>query len=209
MVYIPRRVRLEASLTEPDWDAWRENYPVTTFAEQQEFLQSTVVQFPHQRHFDVDEAYAAFALIDDPRTVIELGGWDGALAWFMLLSNEIESWVNYDIVAVPQVEQLNGRYRTKLLSDYIWKQPITADVFVGTHVIEHLSEDHLRQLLVAIETRWIYFEAPLLSDGESWEGYGGTHVLELSWPEVEVLVDSHGYEIVRSNKYTRLWRSRA
>lgn len=190
-----------------DWDAWRAEHAEMSFHDQQLFYQRVAREHPEQQHFDLAEAAATFDLINTPgATVVELGGWNGALASRLLSKFPISSWTNYDIVGVPQVCD-HPRYQLVVLDDYFWKLPARpADAFVATHTIEHLTGEELEMLLDALLVDFIYLESPLGSEGQSWAGYPGSHILELGWREVRQLISDMGYVTVRLGADTGLWQ---
>jgi hypothetical protein len=188
-----------------DWDAWRRDHAEMSFAEQQAFYERVAEEYPRQQSFDLEATQRAFNTIGElGLTVVELGGWDGALAEFMLARGGIVSWVNYDIVAVPQVCE-HPAYRLEVLDGYLWERPVlVADVFVATHTIEHLTAEQLARLLDMLWVSYLYLEAPLPSAGPvNWTGYSGSHILELNWEQVGEMLRGRGYEPVVENLWCR------
>lgn len=166
-----------------------------TFADQQAFYQAVLEAYPEQSNFNPDTISTAFDLIQGTALeVVEMGGWNGDLAQWMLPRGDIASWVNYDLVEPPQVCQ-HPAYRLVVLEDYLWNMgPIQADVFVACHTIEHLTWGELAQLLGVLEVNWLYLEAPLpIHERRNWRGYRGSHILELTWLELERELEQRGY----------------
>lgn len=182
------------TLTVIDWDKWRADYPTMTFEDQREFYGRVAELFPCQESYHLDECHAAFDYIGIPDAdVVELGGWNGRLASNMIARGDIVEWVNYDIADVPQVIDVHG-YRRVVLEDWIWTNPIEGDVFVACHTIEHLSHEHLTELLAALRTELVYLEAPLAGDPYDWAGFPGSHKLEIGWLGVADIMETFGYE---------------
>lgn len=190
-----------------DWDAWRAQHATLTFNDQQAFYRRIAAAHPWQRSFHLPTVQEAFDHIDDHGLhVVELGGWDGALAHAMLNRGDIATWRNYDIVGVPQV-CTDPRYGCEVLSDYLWnRDSVRADVFVACHTIEHLTASELTQLLDVLDVNYLYLEAPLPSVGApDWTRYEGSHILEWNWPQVEEALVQRGYRSCATN----LWQSDA
>jgi hypothetical protein len=166
-----------------------------TFADQQLFYGMVLSLHPEQQSFDVKYAHEAFDHIaGENLSVIELGGWDGALAYAMMQRGDIEVWVNYDLVRPAQVCDIPG-YQFVKLEDYFWNlEPQSADVFVASHTIEHLTGEELEKLFSVLDVEYIYLDAPLPESGPvDWKGYEGSHVLELGWDEVSSMLSRNGY----------------
>lgn len=182
-------------MTTLDWDAWRLAYDSLSFAEQQHFYQLVAEYHPEQNSFQVQVVYDAFDKIagSDLR-VVEMGGWDGLLAALMLGRGDVASWVNYDLVQIQQRCAHPG-YEYRVLEGYLWDQgPISADVFLASHTIEHITGAQLEQLVAQLDVAYVYLESPLpLDRRRSWLGYPGSHIMELTWNEVEALLARYGY----------------
>src|SRR4051794_15438819 len=80
-----------------DCDEWRRNYASWTLAEHRAFYSRVWAEFPDQSHHDA-QIVADTILSYAPRTVVELGGWDGSLAVAMLDAFPgVERWTNVEI----------------------------------------------------------------------------------------------------------------
>jgi hypothetical protein len=188
-----------------DWDAWRSEHASMSFADQQEFYGEVAVAHPHQQNFDLAHAHATFDHISGlSQDVIELGGWDGALAEAMLDRVDIARWTNYDLVEVPQVCQRED-YHLRILDDYLWNEgAVKADVFVACHTIEHLTAAELEQLFDVLRVRFIYLQAPIAKQsGQTWSRYFGSHILEIGWDAIDALLLARGYVVVGENLWGR------
>lgn len=166
-----------------------------TFADQVAFYRDVAKVYPVQESSNVGMASAVFDFINgEDLEVIELGGWNGRLASQLVTRPDIRSWVNYDLVVVPQACE-NPRYNLSVLTDWIWNTEIPrADVFVACHTIEHLSAEHFYELAKSLREPWVYFEAPLDEEPTDWNGYAGSHRLDLGWAGVRNLMEMCGYE---------------
>ena len=174
-----------------DWDAWRSQYHTLTYEQHRAFNDHVGRTWPRQEHFDAELA-RLFLDTYQPATVIELGGWDGALA--QQIGGNVESWTNYDITDRPQVCTHPG-YRRVIPDGWAWQQPLQADAFVASHVLEHLSEQHLHELLDALDCQAAYVDVPLKDSPYQWRGYFGSHVLPLSMPQFEAAWQAHGWRV--------------
>lgn len=189
-----------------DWDHWRGEHARMTFADQQAFYRRVAEEHPCQQSFDVPHAQGTFDRIGGSALeVLELGGWDGALAQALLSTRtDIASWTNYDIVAVSQVCR-HPRYRLELLGDYLWNQDeVRGDVFLACHTVEHLTAAELARLFDVLRVEFIYLQAPIEVSGRSnWDGYNGSHILEIGWDEIDALLLERGYAVRGQNLWGR------
>lgn len=179
-----------------DWDAWRAAYPLMDVPAQRAFHSRVYEAYPCQSHFSREPLLDALREAD-PRTVVELGGWDGEAAITMLEQlPRIERWTNYEICgeAVENGHRHERYVGTALQDEWFWDHQRRADVLVACHVIEHLSSTDLERLFRAADVTWIYLEAPLTDSRSSWWGSPTSHVLELSWPEVDAMLADLGFQ---------------
>lgn len=171
------------------FDEWRARYDTLTFHEHQQANTEWAVLYPEQRSFDSDKV-AAFLAGRAHGSVVELGGWDGQLAALMLEQfPDIETWVNYDITDVPQV-CTDHRYERVVLDDWPWLRDARADALVASHVFEHMRGSQIRLLLERWDVDAVFVDAPLAT---SWDGYHGSHILELDKDGLVELVESCGF----------------
>lgn len=180
-----------------DLDAWRTAYPTATYAEQQAFHSRIWEANPDQNHFDASEARLAIEHVQ-PKTVIELGGWDGGLAHLMLDEYPaIRWWTNVEICREAAVAGWEGHahYDAVPLDDWYWTQPWTCDLFVASHVIEHLTAEDLDKTIAATDTPALYFDAPLQDQPTAWQGTTTTHILDIGWEGVTAMCATHGYTL--------------
>lgn len=178
-----------------DFDTWRARHAEMSFADQQAFYEELAERYPVQESFDVAGVASALGAIDCLLDVIELGGWDGKLASIFAERWWLRSWTNYDLVALPQATSSDS-YRLVVLKDYLWNlTPRPADVFIACHTIEHLTERELRSLVEWLDVRWVYLQAPLEAGPTDWDGYHGSHILEIGWAGVSEILTENGYRI--------------
>lgn len=198
-----------------DWDAWRDSYDTTSFQEQAEFYDRVARDYPEQAHWDLAAARRAMAGVE---TVTEVGGWRGELADICLKEHPgLRLWVNYDLCRWALTEGRrckNRRYRARLLKDWPWNTDLPpADLFVSTHTLEHMRWDQVCALARQFRKyRRLHLEVPIhATDGESWRGFTGTHILEASWSDLEALIVTTGFErvAVNSTGFARIYERRA
>lgn len=174
-----------------DFDAWRDSYDTLTFDDQKGVYEDIARLFPCQQSFNIDAAREFIGLYE-PRTVVELGGWDGALANHF---DDLVSWRNYDLVAVPQV-CAKPWYQLCVLEWPFAQYLHVADVFIAMHTIEHFRAAELEQIVPRLCVKACLIEAPLDEAPTDWAGYFGTHILETGWTGVDSIFASAGF-IVR------------
>jgi hypothetical protein len=184
-------------LTTLDWDAWRTAYPHLTYTQHQDFYSLVYAQHPEQRHYSTEHVEQAIEQIN-PRTVVELGGWDGELAHTMLEQYpDIRLWRNVEICreAAAAGEDRHPRYDAVLTNDWYWNKTWTCDLFVASHVIEHLSRQHLDAMVGATNAKALYMDAPLTDQPYQWQGFTGTHILNYGWAGITRTCKTHGYTL--------------
>ena len=179
-----------------DLDKWRNQYPTASHADQVAFHSRIWDSNPHQNHFDADECALAIDHVK-PTSVVELGGWDGELAGRMLTDyQDIRCWINVELcqeAAQSGRWQHPGRYHAPHLEGWYWAVEWKADLFVASHVIEHLTAHDLSCVIAATNAPAMFLDAPLFDAPTNWSGTTTTHILELGWEGVTDLMARHGY----------------
>lgn len=186
-----------------DWNEWRDRYDTLTFGKQQSFYERVFEQFPEQARFDTEALGKLLDHIAEPVSVVELGGWDGAFAHEMLRRREgITRWTNFEISrgAVESGRCEDLRYYGMALEDWYWAFRHEADVFVASHVVEHLKLTDVVRAVLATDCRYIYFQAPLEEAPTSWHNYRGSHILEVGWVGLTATLFDLGF-----NEIVSLW----
>jgi len=185
-----------------DWDAYWAAYPTMTYEQVAEFHRLIWDVFPDQCHHS-REALDRFFAGSGPISVVELGGWRGeAAAWLLDRHPAIARWVNIEICepAVRAPATQDPRYRPVFPDRWAWDlPPAPFDVAVLAHVIEHILPAQLNQLvawLAACGVRRVYVEAPLLDAGQRWRHSTSSHLLEIGWAAVVALFGERGYKLV-------------
>jgi hypothetical protein len=195
-----------------DFDRWRREYPTSTFAQQQIEWDTIYEAYPHQRFWHSQPVVDA--LHTPGMSVTELGGWRGELADAVIPVAEPHAWINYDLcpAAIANSACRWLEYHPVLLDNWPWEVGLApADVFVATHVIEHMMFDELT-MLAEQSRKWatLVIEAPIVQSATSfsWVGNGSTHILEVGWSQVCELFASHGFELTGTYRDTRTFTRR-
>jgi hypothetical protein len=135
--------------------------------------------------------------------VLELGGWKGELADLLLPDfPNIEKWMNYEITpqAVSDNTCKDSRYEVQIPDNYLWTLDIDLskyNVFVASHVIEHLKLVHVKRLLSRLrDIKYLYVDAPLPPNGSMWGGGEFSHIIEIGWTALRDLIESFGFKQV-------------
>lgn len=186
-----------------NFDSWRESYDRTTFAQQAAFYDELACDYPKQNDYDWASVSVALPGI---RHVTEIGGWRGELADQALAAFPLIRWVNYEISswAVGRGSRCDDwRYSGIALSDWPWRQWLwPAHLFVANHVIEHMRFAQFEELSKQfVKYRRLHLQIPIpLDGGADWDGYEGTHALEVGWDEVDALLRSRGFDCTHADE---------
>ncbi|UCD06940.1 MAG: hypothetical protein JSW41_03845 [Candidatus Aenigmatarchaeota archaeon] len=193
-----------------DWSKiyndWRDLYEEWSYKDHQAFYNEIERDWPSQVQCDLGY-FAPFLVkaIEIPEIrVLELGGWKGDIAQLLLaspLGKRIKSWANYDICPAILDKQVckDPRYHVRVPDNWFWETtiPDDYDLFFCSHTVEHLSRDHVKELLSKLDSlrslRYIYLETPLpLScTNNQWKDYRGSHKLQIGWVQLRTLIEAH------------------
>lgn len=192
------------------FDQWRERYWELTNEEQIQFADDLAAKYPDQRHFN-EAVLQPVIFAEQPERVLEIGGWDGALAEHCLDRDpHIAKWVNVDICREASTKARyigSGRQHAVLYNDFRWfryQKAKTYDLAVAAHVIEHLHDaDFVRLVECLSETPLVLFEAPINEGPSDWTGYQGTHILRVGWREIRQVMRHFGYQA--EQKTATIW----
>lgn len=179
-----------------DCDEWRRNYSTWTVADHKKFYAAVWAQYPGQSHAAHELASMVLAT-HRPRSVVEIGGWDGELAVHMLEEHDfIERWTNVEICeeAVDQ-GHYHPRYWPLSPNVWYWENTWKADMLVASHCIEHMTAEHLEAMVRASDVSHMFFDAPLQDGPTQWWGTSTTHILEVGWDGVTEICARHGYAL--------------
>lgn len=182
------------------FNKWRKNYDKMTYQDQQKFYTKLLKAHPHQSQFSKE--YVPFFLnwTNEPSLfVLELGGWDGELAQKMMYQfQNILRWDNYELTELAKEISVckDTGYTVRVPDDFMWnvKIPDEFNVFIASHVIEHIKAKELEKLITNLPKgiKYIYFESPIGQDWDNgdWTDDYSTHILEWGW---KALNDCMGY----------------
>lgn len=186
-----------------DWNAWRASYDEMTFADQQEFYDRVFEEFPEQARFSTRVLGRLLThIVHIPETsldVVELGGWNGGFASETLADYpEIASWTNHEVSAAAVEASVcdDARFRGKALQDWYWHHHHVCDIFVSSHVLEHLKLVDVLRVFDVTSAKWMYLQSPLGEDASDWTNYRGSHVLEVGWRVLVEELDAQGYDLL-------------
>jgi hypothetical protein len=198
--------RQNPGLTTLDWDAWRNAYPDLTYTQQQDFHSLLYAEHPEQRHYSTEHVARAIEQIE-PRTVVELGGWDGDLAHRMLERYpSIKHWCNIELCreAASAGHRRHPNYESPIVDDWYWnlRDSWVCDLFVASHTIEHLTVHHLERTIAATHARALFLDAPLGDKATPWQGSTTTHTLHTGWIGVTQICNRHGYTLAWAEDHT-------
>jgi hypothetical protein len=185
-----------------------------TFVDHKKFWRRLEREHPQQDYTHQD-AVLHFLRDVKARKVVELGGWKGDLASYVLeQESTLTGWVNFDFAPGPIVDP---RYVAVELQDFFWNEiDLTGfDTFVAGHVLEHLKARDLKRVLDTIApVKHAYIEMPILESATNarWGGLA-SHILEIGWKQVETLFEEHnfhvvvrGHDVAMSRAHSPKWR---
>jgi hypothetical protein len=154
-----------------DCDEWRRNYENWTVADHKRFYAEVWAQHPSQSHA-AHELMGMVLATHRPRTVIEVGGWDGELAIRMLEMHDfIERWTNVEICEqAVHLGHYHPRYFPTSPDTWFWDNAWNADMLVASHCIEHMTAKHLEAMIRSSNVDVMVFDAPLQNEPTSWWG---------------------------------------
>jgi hypothetical protein len=164
-----------------DWNQFRNIYHSLSFKRLESICNNIDILYPVQRQHHAVHFCRMIKTLPDDLEVVELGCHEGHLAKRMLeATDKIKWWVGYDFESpIKRNVCMDKRYSTVSLDNWFHKTDIPkCDVFVASHVLEHLSSVQLQQTLTSIDAKHFLFEIPLKEEGRTWNNGACTHVLE-------------------------------
>jgi cyclopropane fatty-acyl-phospholipid synthase-like methyltransferase len=183
------------------FNEWRDKYSKMSYDEQVQYHNLIEQQYPDQAHYTYDNVKQ---VLSEGIKVLEFGCWKADLAARAISEYNIKEWKGVEIctTAIEKTKCTANSFKYIVPKKFDWfntKVKPKADVIIATHFIEHLSNEHFEQLAeYCAGVPLIYFESPLSNEGESWDGYIGTHKLNYGWDKVNEIMKSKGY-FIKSN----------
>ena len=180
-----------------EFDKWRNRYDTMTTQEQMQYHNELERRYPEQNHYNYQTLKEALRLSPDAFSVLEFGTWKGDLAKQVFEDFNCREWVGIEICeeAINKTKCSNIKYvKPERFDWFADPRTINADVIIATHFIEHLSNDHFKQLAMFCKgIKIVHFESPLTDVGNEWEGYLGTHKLTIGWNRINEIMAENGY----------------
>lgn len=190
-----------------DFDAWRANYDAMTYQDHQRIYSQLWNLYPVQQHFD-GAACEQFLVHETCGHVLEVGGWNGELAAWIMSRNPsayIASWTNIEICreAADASVAIDGPYNWIVPGVPVWDLQIKGlfDTLVMSHSAEHMRWSELQATVRNLPyLRAIYLASPLPEDGSApdWNHYPGTHILEVGWDVIDADLQARGFQMMDS-----------
>jgi hypothetical protein len=179
-----------------DFDQWREQYDALSYRQQQEFYNRLATDHPQQSHYSHSALTRFFEHWGSGSKVFELGGWDGEAARLILQQfGSIDTWDNYEICTVAPDVCTDPRYRRISGGCFPWERDLTwYDCWVLSHVVEHLSLEHLQALLSNGNPDYIYVDIPLSQD---WSGATAAHKLATNAEGLDLVFRNYDFAMIQ------------
>ena len=167
------------------FDDYRLEYPTMNHTRKQECNRYFYETWPIQNTFMFDYDFILDSLATaNPESVVELGGYEGQLALESFTRvKTLTHWINLELIPHRQVQGLEKYwYRETVLENQVWltSHKLDCDMFVATHMLEHLSNMEctlLLEWLLQQNVKWLLLVVPTTPKGRLWTGYMGAHVL--------------------------------
>lgn len=186
---------------------WRKDYPALSLAENKAFHNNLFPLIGEQLFFNKEAIQQFFNSINlnkqlKPLKVLELGGAKGQLADYVLSNTGsfIIHWSNYELSNYMVSNSIckDTRYFPIELINYFWNCffSIPYNVFVASHVIEHMLYDQVTQLIQNLPKtiEYIYLDIPIdLDKPKDWTNYAGPHIFEKSWIDIFKLLNNQSF----------------
>lgn len=193
---------------------YRSNYHLLSFQDLKRINEVWTTNYPDQHYSDSSFVIGAFRKITsnlgrDKVEVVELGGFDGSLAFEVLQHFPKASWLNFDIIEHVAVQGLSKfKYKEQVLTDHFWecKPRIDGrDVFVSGDTLEHFSDDQFQKIVDYVtqsQISYLVLKIPIANNGQDWRGYLGSHVLRMGRNQVKKLLLRDYALIMERHRYT-------
>lgn len=189
------------------FNLWRENYDKLSFNEHKEIAANWAMIYPVQRKANIKFFKKRFKQLKDigivlrDKEVAELGSDDGWLAYNCMSNFKFKSWKGYDISG-PRVKRTLEKARKQgflniELHKQFWETDRDEfDIFVSSHTIEHISNEHCLKLFdfVCSKADILVLEIQVTGNRNRWNNYGGSHILSLNRGDLEGIIGDRGFK---------------
>jgi hypothetical protein len=198
---------------EGNFDLYRDNYHLLSFEDLKRINQVWVAKYPDQHFYDSSFVIEAFRKIvsnlgRDDIQVVELGGFDGSLAFQVLQHFPDATWLNLEIGEHMPAPGLDGfQYKEQVLTDHLWecKPNIDGrDVFVSGDTLEHFPDDQFQKVIDYVtENRvsYLVLKIPISDKGQDWRGCFGSHLLRMGRNQVKKVLVKRYVLVMEKRRY--------
>ena len=190
------------------FDKWRELYHELTSEEQSAFYNALEVRFPHQQSFTLSNFQRFFN--GESGHVLEVGGWKGELANHFVGNGLM--WTNIELCqnAIDKTVPKHLNYMVVKPIEYNWfnmfKHGGIYSHFVSAHMIEHITDSQLQDMLNMIKgIKRVILEAPISNNENNWKGYFGTHILKMGWDQIDEIMKGYRYKVTVYNQHCHVY----
>lgn len=202
------------------FDHFREVFPSLSFNDLKKQHEEWYREYPGQtrvsKQFFINcFKYVVKTLKRSNLNVVELGGYEGELALQILKFYPEMQWLNIEIISHRMKKGLeNYQYKEHVLSDQLWNENLDLrkyDVFVSSHTLEHLSDVQVERLfhyLGANNLKYLILQVPIKVNGQTWQGYGGAHVLRMGSTQMKKLLNPLYCLVYERGAWHSIWGRR-
>jgi hypothetical protein len=187
------------------FDNWRERYDDLTWEDQVEFYSEVARRWPNQNHYLAPWFRSCLVHICDenPLDVFEIGGWTGAMACELLDLDFVSGWTNYEVCqwAVDNSVCDDIRYHAMVPEDFPWFVELPrAHVFLTSNTLEHIKSTEIAMLFRKLPESirfMMHLLPPNIAVGVDWTDYGGSHIIDCGWNEIDGFASDCGFSVVQ------------
>ena len=192
-----------------DWDLWRAHYADLDFEDQRRIYDGILPKFPQQEGYDAAFFLRSFGRLADAgldlskMKVAELGPFRGELAGICLKHFKLRAWAGYEIsrwaVERTRLDAEKRGFTNIAIWDQFWELDIPChDIFVSSDTIEHFSDEHAKKILETASDRTdvLMLQVDCKPKGASWNGYDGTHIIEMTTEDIIEYLTAKGFFLV-------------
>jgi hypothetical protein len=200
-----------------DFNPYKEAYSSLSFQELKTLYTEFARYYPLQQSANLaffEECFKILCESGKPLKVLELGGYDGWLASYVLKRFPIEKWLNAEIIPhkpVPELASFGEAYQELVLEKQFWETEWRDfDVFVSSDAIEHFSNEEVGRIFDSVRRIPVLaLQVDIREKRHSWAGSWDTHICTLTWADFEEILRSRSYVCKQSPKhqtpYLGLW----